>query len=148
MPPLATTRVPRARAERILLTRVVIAVGLALLLVVAAWSTGHGAGDRHASTCLAVAAPAAAATTGPPTAAADPAAASAATPPDTSGMDAVACTAAALCCLALVLLLRRLVRSAPGAPLGRAPRTSPAPRAAPRPRTLTPSLTQLCLSRT
>ncbi|MBS0024224.1 hypothetical protein [Microbacterium paraoxydans] len=147
MPPLATTRVPRARAERILLTRVVISVGLALLLVVAAWSTGHGAGDRHASTCLAVAAPAAAATTALPTAAADPAA-SAATPTDASGMDAVACTAAALCCLALVLLLRRLVRSAPGAPLGRAPRTSPAPRAAPRPRALTPSLTQLCLSRT
>ncbi|MEW2459578.1 hypothetical protein AB0872_02660 [Microbacterium sp. NPDC047426] len=146
MPPLATTRSPRARAERILLARVVTAVGLALLLVVGAWSTAHGPGDSHATLCLAAGTSAAEAETtdGAPVAAAVAVAA----PEDSTGMAAVACTAAALCCLTLVLLLGRRMLRGPGTPLGRTPRTTPPLRAMPRPRRLTPSLAQLSLSRT
>lgn len=144
MPPLATTRSPRARAERILLARVVTAVGLALLLVVGAWSTAHGPGDSHATLCLAAGTSAA----GAEAADGAPVAAAVAAPEDSTGMAAVACTAAALCCLTLVLLLGRRMLRGPGTPLGRTPRTTPPLRATPRPRRLAPSLAQLSLSRT
>ncbi len=118
-----------------------IAVGLALLLVVGAWSASHGSADAHATLCLApgVSQPVdATATAGPvvETASADLAA------------DAAACAMAALCCVALVLLFRRL-RTRSGRRLrGLLPRVTAPLRAGPRPLLPTVSLTQLSISRT
>ena len=53
MLPPSPDLMPRARAERMLVARVIIAVGLALLLVVGAWSTSRGSADVHATLCLA-----------------------------------------------------------------------------------------------
>ncbi|MCT1479628.1 hypothetical protein [Microbacterium sp. p3-SID336] len=139
MLPLATTRTPRARAERMLITRVVIAVGLALLLVVGAWSTAHGPGDTHGTLCLAagVSAPADA-----------PDAPAAVAPADPVDADAVVCAVAALCGVALALLLHRLLaRRSPG-PLALLTRAAAPPRAMCLRFPSTPSLTELSISRT
>ncbi|WP_136052641.1 hypothetical protein [Microbacterium sp. K36] len=139
MPPLAPVPTPRARAERILHSRIVIAVGLALLLVVGAWSASHGSADAHATLCLApgVSQPVDTSAAGPvaETAPADPAA-------------AAACAAAALCCAALVLLFR-LLRTRSGLRFrGLLPRTTARFRAGPRPFLPAVSLIQLSISRT
>ncbi len=118
-----------------------IAVGLALLLVVGAWSGSHGSADAHAAPCLAsgVSQPAdAAAAAGPvgETAAAELAA-------DTAG-----CVMAALCCVALVLLFRQL-RTRSGFRLrGLRPRAIAPVRAGPRPFLPAVSLIRLSISRT
>ncbi len=139
MPPLAPVPTPRARPERILRSRIVIAVGLALLLVVGAWSASHGSADAHATLCLApgVSQPVDTSAAGSvaETAPADPAA-------------AAACAAAALCCVALVLLFRHL-RTRSGLRLrGLLPRTTARFRAGPRPLLPAVSLIQLSISRT
>ncbi|AVL98048.1 hypothetical protein AB0O70_10605 [Microbacterium paraoxydans] len=139
MPPLAPVPTPRARAERILQSRIVIAVGLALLLVVGAWSASHGTADAHATLCLApgVSQPVDTSAAGPVTevAPADPAA-------------AAACAAAALCCVALVLLFRHL-RTRSGLRFrDLLPRATTRFRAGPRPFVPAVSLIQLSISRT
>ncbi|WP_315106933.1 hypothetical protein [uncultured Microbacterium sp.] len=140
MPPLAPVPTPRARAERVLRSRIVIAVGLALLLVVGAWSTSHGTAEAHATLCLApgVSQPVDTPAAGPVTevAPADPAA------------DAAACAMAALCCVALVLLFRHL-RTRSGIRLrGLLPRVTAPLRAGPCPFLPAVSLIQLSISRT
>lgn len=141
MPPLAPVPTPRARAERILPSRIMIAVGLALLLVVGAWSASHGSVDPHATLCLApgVSQPADAAAAGAPTVDGAPA---------DLASDAAACAVAALCCVALVLLLRHL-RTRSGLRFrGLLPRTTARLRAGPRPFLPAVSLVQLSISRT
>jgi hypothetical protein len=121
--------------------KIVMALGLALLLVVGAWSTSRGDADVHAALCLApgVTAPAA-------TAAAEHHDEVAAV--DVLSSDAALCVIAVLCGVAFVLLLRRLWAGTRGMPAGRAPRTAPPARAGPHrvPSTLT--LIQLSISRT
>ncbi|MEZ7755565.1 hypothetical protein O5Y58_08630 [Microbacterium paraoxydans] len=140
MPPLAPAPTPRARAERVLQSRIVIAVGLALLLVVGAWSTSHGTAEAHATLCLAPGVSQASETAGTAgqvaeVAPADPAA-------------AAACAMAALCCVALVLLFRHL-RTRSGIRLrGLLPRVTAPLRAGPRPFLPAVSLIQLSISRT
>lgn len=141
MPPLAPVPTPRARAERILQSRIVIAVGLALLLVVGAWSASHGTADAHATLCLApgVSQPIDTAGTAGPVA--EPA-------PADPAADAAACAMAALCCVALVLLFRHL-RTRSGTRLrGLLPRATTRFRAGPRPFVPAVSLIQLSISRT
>lgn len=133
---------PRVRADRILIARVITAVGLALLLVVGAWSTSHGAADVHASLCLA---PGVSHPVGSTPAGAD---AEDATAIDVLSSDAAACLVAVLCGIGLVLLLRRVLGAGRVAFGGLAPRPSVPVRAGPRviPPALT--LTQLSISRT
>ncbi|KYK00379.1 hypothetical protein [Microbacterium sp. CH1] len=140
MPPLAPVPTPRARAERILQSRIVIAVGLALLLVVGAWSASHGTADAHATLCLAPGVSQAA-----DTSAAGPVAEPA---PADPAADAAACAMAALCCVALVLLFRRLCTRSGIRLRGLLPRATAALRAGPRPFLPAVSLTQLSISRT
>lgn len=125
-----------------LIARVIIAVGLALLLVVGAWSTSRGSADVHATLCLAsgVSAPTGAESG---TAAAEGTAAI-----DVLASDAGACLVVVLCCVALVLLYRRL-RGHGTRPLGtRAPRPSSPTRAGPTVLVPALTLTQLSVSRT
>lgn len=117
-----------------------IAVGLALLLVVGAWSASHGSADAHATLCLAPGVSQSADTaagTGPMV---EPA------PADLA--DAAACAVAALCCVALVLLFRHL-RTRSGLRFrGLLPRVTAPLRAGPRPLLPAVSLIQLSISRT
>lgn len=125
-----------------LIARMITAVGLALLLVVGAWSASHGTADVHATLCLAagVSDPAAAAP-GSDTAAD-------ASVIDVLASDAGLCVIAALCCVALALLFRRLAGRR-ARPLGaRAQRTAAPPRAGPRFLVPALTLTQLSISRT
>ncbi|MGH3689183.1 MAG: hypothetical protein ACRDT7_03410 [Microbacterium sp.] len=139
MLPSSPDPMPRARAERMLIARVITAVGLALLLVVGAWSTSRGSADVHATVCVAsgVSAPAAA------TSGADDA-----TAIDVLTSEVGVCLLAVLCGVALVLLLRRLVGHGTR-PLGsRAPRTVSPNRAGPGTLVAALTLTQLSISRT
>lgn len=125
-----------------LIARVITAVGLALLLVVGAWSTSRGDADVHATLCLASgasqssgAAPGADAIDG-------------ATAIDVLSSDVGVCLIAVLCGVALVLLLLRLGGRGTR-PLGRrAPRLASPPRAGPRASARALTLTQLSISRT
>lgn len=133
---------PRVRAERKLIARVIIAVGLALLLVVGAWSTSRGSADLHATLCLAsgVSVPAGAA---PSAADHDDV-----TAVDVLASDAGVCVIAVLCCVALVLLFPRL-RGHATRPLGsRALRPTAPSRAGPGVVVRALTLAQLSLSRT
>ncbi|MFK0240414.1 hypothetical protein ACIQTX_06080 [Microbacterium sp. NPDC090281] len=139
MLPSSPDRMPRARAERMLIARVITAVGLALLLVVGAWSTSRGSADVHATLCVAagVSTPAGAASS------AD----------DSSTIDVLTsevgvCLLAVLCGVALVLIFRRLAGHGTR-PLGsRAPRTVTPSRAGPSALVPALTLTQLSISRT
>lgn len=125
-----------------LIARVITAVGLALLLVIGAWSSSHGPADVHATLCLASGVSGSA-----DTAAAEGGAASV-TAIDMLSSDIGVCVLAVLCGVALVLLFLRL-RGRGARPLGtRAPRPTSPPRAGPRIRVLALSLTQLSISRT
>ncbi|MEU4015089.1 hypothetical protein AB0E56_07430 [Microbacterium sp. NPDC028030] len=142
MLPTSPDRIPRARDERVLVARIITAVGLALLLVVGAWSTSHGTADLHATLCLA-------AGVSDPTSTASGTGSATDTPAvDAVSSDAALCLIAALCVVALVLLFRRLVDRRRGLHLTHAPRTTAPPRAGPR--ILVPALTlaQLSISRT
>lgn len=125
-----------------LVARIITAVGLALLLVVGAWSTSHGTADVHATLCLA-------AGVSDPTSIASGTGSATDTPAvDAVSSDAALCLIAALCVVALVLLFRRLVDRRRGLLDTYAPRTTAPPRAGPR--ILVPALTlaQLSISRT
>lgn len=118
-----------------------IAVGLALLLVVGAWSASHGSADAHATFCLApgVSQPA------DTTAAAGTVVETA--PPELAA-DAAACAVAALCCVALVLLFRHLRTRSVIRLRVLLPRVAAPLRASPRPLLPAVSLIQLSISRT
>lgn len=107
MLPLSPDPTPRARAERMLAARIAIAVGLALLLVIGAWSTAHGPADAHASLCLA-------ADVSTPGAATTPSAGDAASAPGFTAQNddpgVLLVCVAVLCGAALALLLRFLLR--------------------------------------
>lgn len=125
-----------------LIARVITAVGLALLLVVGAWSTSRGSADVHATLCLAsgVSSPAGAAP------AAD--AADGATAVDVLTSEVGICLLAVFCGVGLVLLFR-LLRGHGSRPLGtRVPRRVSASRAGPSSFVSTLTLTQLSISRT
>ncbi|MFD8768475.1 hypothetical protein [Microbacterium oxydans] len=93
---------PRAGAERLLIARVIIAVGLALLLVVGAWSTSRGSADVHATLCLASGVSESA------TAAPTSADAESAATVDVLSSGVGICLLAVLGSVALILLFRRL----------------------------------------
>ncbi|MDF2509122.1 MAG: hypothetical protein K0Q52_2981 [Microbacterium sp.] len=125
-----------------LIARVITAVGLALLLVIGAWSSSHGPADVHATLCLAPGVSSSADT------ASAEGVADSATAVDVLSSDLGVCLLAVLCGVALVLLLLRL-RGRDTRPLGsRAPRRTSPPRAGPRITVPALSLTQLSISRT
>ncbi|MCK2037759.1 hypothetical protein KZC51_16645 [Microbacterium sp. SSW1-49] len=140
--PLSLLHLPlRARTEQMLLAKIVTALGLALLLVVGAWSTSRGDADVHATLCLAPGASAPAAAAG-----AEHHDEGAAV--DVLSSDAALCVIAVLCGVALVLLLRRVLARGRGVLAGRGTRTVPLVRAGPQriPSALT--LIELSISRT
>ncbi|MHC9046607.1 hypothetical protein ACYX8G_18645 [Microbacterium saperdae] len=141
MPPSMPRLPQRARTEQLLPAKIVTALGLALLLVVGAWSTSRGDADVHAALCLApgVSAPAAAAGAEHH----DEVAAV-----DVLSSDAALCVIAVLCGVALVLLVRRLIAGGSSEPVGRTPRTAPPVRAGPQRIPSALSLIQLSISRT
>ena len=124
--------------ERTLILRVGLALGLALLLVIGAWSTSHGKADAHTTLCLA---PGASVTS--VSGHHDDSSVVATTPSD-AGIVVIA----ALCCVVLALLS---MRSAGGATLIRravSRRASAPSRAGPPRRVPALTLVQLSLSRT
>ncbi|MCI1019155.1 hypothetical protein HWD99_11000 [Microbacterium sp. C5A9] len=138
--PAPSSHARDGRAEQTLLLRVVLALGLALLLVVGAWSTSHGPGDVHATLCLA---PGVSATSGGDHHEGDAAVVHAMSPD--SGIAVVG----ALCGMLLVLLL--LLRFGRGTRLLMTRQrwaASAPPRAGPRRRVPALTLAQLSLSRT
>ncbi len=123
-----------------LIAQLVIAVGLALLLVIGVWSTPRGAADVHGTLCLA------AGTAAP--AAATPAASDGTPSIDVLSSDLGICAIAVLCVIALVLLFRRLLGRGTR-PLGsRTPRGTTPPRAGPVALIRALTLTELSISRT
>jgi hypothetical protein len=140
MSPSSSLPSPRRRIERVLAARIVTALGLALLLVVGAWSTSHGDAESPATICL-----------GPgmsASAASDAGHHEEIAALDVLSSDAAVCAVAALCCIALVLLLRRLMTAHGTVLLGRTPRMRPLTRAGPQRRIPALTLTQLSVSRT
>ncbi|CAH0151656.1 hypothetical protein SRABI76_00807 [Microbacterium oxydans] len=142
MSPRSSLPAPRRRVERALAARIVTALGLALLLVVGAWSTSHGDAQSPATICLGSGASASAADT------TDAGHHDEISAIDVLSSDAAVCAVAALCCIALVLLLRRLRTARGSALLGRTPRLRPITRAGPVHRIPALTLTQLSVSRT
>ncbi|MFJ6532517.1 hypothetical protein [Microbacterium sp. NPDC091662] len=141
MLPSSPDRMPRARAERMLIARVITAVGLALLLVVGAWSTSRGSADVHATLCLASGV---SESTASATMAGDRESASTV---DVLSSGVGICLLAVLGGVALVLLFRRLTGGP--RPLGaRAPRMVSPSRAGPSALVPALTLTQLSISRT
>ena len=133
---------PRAGAERLLIARVIIAVGLALLLVVGAWSTSRGSADVHATLCLASgvsesasAAPSAADVEGSATS-------------DVLSSGVGICLLAVLGSVAFILLYRRLTGRAIRTLGVRSPRAAAPSRAGPGVLVSALTLTQLSISRT
>lgn len=128
---------PRVPAERVLIVKILLALGLALLLVVGAWSDSHGEADAHSALCLApgVSSPV------------DDSAVSAATP-DLAMPAADAGLAAMLCCFLLVLLFLRLLRPGRLGLIERAVRMLAPPRAGPVAPLTAPDLIRLSISRT
>ncbi|MFK0403483.1 hypothetical protein ACIQTT_14210 [Microbacterium sp. NPDC090225] len=127
------------------LTTLFTALGLALLLVVGAWSTSHGEADVHASLCLASGA------------SASDAGAGASHHDDVAPLDASSSHGSSpaaltgfvvLWFLALVVLLVRTLRRGPGILLPRATLAVAAPRAGPHPPRTALTLTELSISRT
>ncbi|NJI59998.1 hypothetical protein HCX50_11225 [Microbacterium oxydans] len=132
----------RVRADRTLIARAVTAVGLALLLVIGAWSSSHGPADVHATLCLA------SGVSSPVDTVAPDRGTDSATAVDVLSSDIGVCVLAVLCGIALVLLFLRLPRRG-ARPLGaRIPRLTSPSRAGPRLVVPALSLTQLSISRT
>lgn len=125
------------------LTTLFTALGLALLLVVGAWSTSHGEADVHASLCLASGASAAdvGASHHDEVAPLDASSPGSSAPAALTGF-------VVLWFLALVVLLVRALRRDPGILLPRALLTVTAPRAGPRPPRTVLTLAELSISRT
>lgn len=139
-------------STRSLLT-LVTAVGLALLLVVGAWTASHGDADVHASLCLAP--EVSAGESGAPGDASAAAGAGHHGPAATAavstapGTDGLAIGGFALLWLvALLVLLTRFARPQRGVLLPRSVPAARASRADPGIRPAAPSLSELCLSRT
>lgn len=135
-------RLPRRGAERMLIVRVALALGLALLLVIGAWSASCRTTDAHTAMCLAPGVSASSATPNPDSARGT------ASPLEAPPIDVGVVVIASLCCFVLVLLLRRLPG---GAPLLRTGTVRPSvfpPRTGPRRTVPALSLAQLSLSRT
>ncbi|WP_244175874.1 hypothetical protein [Microbacterium oxydans] len=142
MLPSSPDRMLRVRADRTLIARAVTAVGLALLLVIGAWSSSHGPADVHATLCLA------SGVSSPVDTVAPDRGTDSATAVDVLSSDIGVCVLAVLCGIALVLLFLRL-RGRGARPLGaRIPRLTSPSRAGPRLVVPALSLTQLSISRT
>ncbi|WP_237682450.1 hypothetical protein [Microbacterium sp. B19(2022)] len=142
MLPSSPDRMLRVRADRTLIARAVTAVGLALLLVIGAWSSSHGPADVHATLCLA------SGVSSPVDTVAPDRGTDSATAVDVLSSDIGVCVLAVLCGIALVLLFLRLPRRG-ARPLGaRIPRLTSPSRAGPRLVVPALSLTQLSISRT
>ncbi|KNY06052.1 hypothetical protein [Microbacterium sp. GCS4] len=144
-----TNRLSPRGIERMLIVRVALALGLALLLVIGAWSTSHRTADAHSALCLATGV--SASSTGvsaSSTGSGHDLTEAASSPIEASPMDAGGVVIAVLCCLLLVLLLLRL----PGRSAllcTDSPRRSVMPsRAGPRRAVPALTLVQLSLSRT
>ncbi|WP_341941407.1 hypothetical protein [Microbacterium sp. LWH10-1.2] len=126
------------RTERMLIVRIASALGLALLLVVGAWSSSHGESDAHATLCVAADAPAGTAAAdhhGPTTA-------------DVLTSDAGLGVVAVICCFLLVLLVLRVAADRLVVTTGVAVRALLPSRAGPRLHVPALTLTQLSVSRT
>ena len=123
-----------------LIAQLVIAVGLALLLVVGVWSTPRGAADVHGTLCLASGSSA--------PVAAVPADSDAGAAVDVLSSDLGVCAVVMLCVLALVLLFRRLLGRGTRALGGRTPHPVSPPRAGPVALIRALTLTELSISRT
>lgn len=137
--PTPSMRLRRQAGERMLILRIALALGLALLLVIGAWSTSHGKADAHATLCLA---PGVSATS-----------ASAHHDDAVTVVEAVSsepgiAVVVALCCVLLVLLLLRLGGLARLRLMSRGALTSAPSRAGPRAHVPALTLAQLSLSRT
>ena len=147
--PTPSMRLRPHGAERMLIVRIGLALGLALLLVIGAWSTSHGEADAHATLCLAPGVSAAAASTsahhdGEVTvvdAVADAVA-------DAVSSDTGTAAIAALCCILLVLLFLRVGRAARLLVRSRGFLAAAPTRAGPRLHVAALTLTQLSVSRT
>ena len=138
MPDLSM-RLRHQGVERMLILRVALALGLALLLVIGAWSTSHGKADAHTALCLAPGSSVASVTGHH-----DVTSVVETAPSDDAGMIMVA----ALCCILLVLLSLRGLTGAHRM-LHIAPRrSSAATRAGPRLHVAPLTLAQLSVSRT
>ncbi|WP_341955160.1 hypothetical protein [Microbacterium sp. LWH13-1.2] len=126
--------------ERVLILRIALALGLALLLVIGAWSTSHGKADAHATLCLAPGVSAASASSHHD---------GAVTVVDAVSSD-TGTAVAALCCILLVfvLLLLRFGHAARLVVRSRGLLTAASARAGPRLHVPALTLTQLSLSRT
>ena len=123
--------------ERMLVTRIVLALGLALLLLVGAWSDSHGDGDAGSTLCVAVGVSPSAGEAHHDVAQASDIAA-----------DAGALGACGIVVFLLVALLLRLMSRRPVLTTGRAVATSVPRRAGPVRLLPALTLTQLSLSRT
>lgn len=140
--PHPSMRLRQHGTERMLILRVALTLGLAVLLVIGAWSTSHGKTDAHSALCLA------------PGASADSTASASGhhgagiTVVDAVSSDGGLVVAAALCCFLLVLLLLRFGRASHLIVTSRALATSAPTRAGPRLHVPALTLTQLSLSRT
>ena len=123
------------------LTTLFTALGLALLLVVGAWSTSHGDADVHATLCVA-----------PGVTTPDVAAGGdhhdEVTAADALTSDAALCAVAVFWFLALLALLVRMLRRSPGILIPRTALVAAAPRAGPRATRTALTLTELSISRT
>lgn len=125
--------------EPMMILRIALALGLAVLLVIGAWSASHGTADAHGTLCLAPGA-SAASVSGHHDAEV--------TVIETMSSDAGVMVVAALCCVLLALLLLRVGRTARLLVTSRALATSAPTRAGPRSHVPALTLTQLSLSRT
>ncbi|KQQ66345.1 hypothetical protein ASF63_12435 [Microbacterium sp. Leaf320] len=127
--------------ERVLILRIALALGLALLLVIGAWSTSHGKADAHAALCLAPGVSAASASVHHD---------GGVTVVDAVSSDTGTAVVAALCCILLVfvLLFLRFGRAARLLVRSRGLLTAAPTRAGPRLYVPALTLTQLSLSRT
>ncbi|MGJ0389212.1 hypothetical protein [Microbacterium sp. CGR1] len=139
--PTPSMRLRQHGAERMLVLRIALALGLVLLLVIGAWSTSHGKADAHATLCLAPGVSAAAASTSGHHE-------GGVTVVDAVSSDAGTAAVAALCCILLVLLFLRFGRTAPLLVGSRGFVASAPTRAGPRLHVPALTLTQLSLSRT
>lgn len=130
-----------------LVARLATAVGLALLLLVGAWSTSHGSADVHSALCLA------SGTTAPDGSSPADAfpggeGADALSAVDVLSSDVGLCMIAVLCGVASALLLRRLRGRTAGVLTGRTRLLIPPTRAGPDRLVPARTLTQLSVSRT
>lgn len=120
-----------------LILRVGLALGLALLLVIGAWSTSHGKADAHAALCLAPGASVSSVSGHHDDTSVV----------ETAPSDAAVVVIAALCCVVLVLLSSRSARGVASVSRAVAVRASAPSRAGPRRHVPALTLTQLSLSR-